>query len=52
MLYGLHKIGFNCNKLKGNLEFIASFTTITAFENKLQQKQCDFTLNIYSYLTI
>jgi len=46
----LHKIGFNGDKHTIIELLLAIFTTITALENKLLQKQCDLTRNIYSYL--
>ena len=46
MFYGLHTIGFMGNKLKIIKTFIAIFTTIATFKDKLQQKQCDLTLNV------
>jgi len=50
MLYVLQKLGFHGNKLKIIEIFLTIFTTITALQIKLQQKQFDLTLDIYSYL--
>jgi len=40
---------FPWQQTQTNFDSLAMFTAISGFLNKLQQKQCDFTLNFYSF---